>query len=354
MRIPVFDGHNDTLLHLYEKNRGKGRSFFEESDIGHIDLPRAKRGGFTGGFFAVFVPTPASDALPAEANDKEMVARFLDAEPACVPQSYALQKTMGMARLMYNLEAEAPDEIKVVRNTDELEQCLNERMLAMIFHIEGAEAIDPDLNALYVLHAAGLRSIGIVWSRPNAFGHGVPFAFPSSPDTGPGLTDAGFNLVKTCNELGILVDLSHLNEKGFWDVADLSDRPLVATHSGVHELCASSRNLTDEQMHAILDSNGVMGINFHVGFLRADGARDAETSIDEIVRHIDYAVNLMGVDHVALGSDFDGATMPNQLGDVAGLPKLIDALRANGYEEGDIRKIAGENWVRVLRETWIA
>ena len=267
---------------------------------------------------------------------------------------YALEKTLGMARLMYDLEKAAPDELKVVRKIDELEQCLAEQTLAMIFHIEGAEAIDPDLDALHVLHAAGLRSIGIVWSRPNAFGHGVPFAFPSSPDTGPGLTDAGHNLVKTCNELGILVDLSHLNEKGFWDVADLSNCPLVATHSGVHALCASSRNLTDEQMRAILDTNGVMGINFHVGFLRADGARDANTPIKEIVRHIDYAVNLMGVDHVALGSDFDGATMPDQLGDVTGLPKLIDALRANGYEEGDIRKIAGENWVRVLRETWIA
>lgn len=352
MIIPVFDGHNDTLLNLYEPGRGKGRSFFEASNIGHIDLPRAKIGGFAGGFFAVFIPTPAS-GLPADASEKEMVSQFLDAPPLTVDPSYALEKTLGMARLMFDLERAAPDEVKVVRSVDELEQCLADRTVAMIFHIEGAEAIDPNLDALHVLHAAGLRSIGIVWSRPNAFGHGVPFAFPSSPDTGPGLTDAGHNLVKTCNELGILVDLSHLNEKGFWDVADLSNRPLVATHSGVHELCNSSRNLTDEQMRAILDTNGVMGINFHVGFLREDGARDANTPINEIVRHIDYAVNLMGVDHVALGSDFDGATMPDELGDVTGLPRLIEALIQQGYTEAEVRKIAAENWVRVLKETWI-
>ncbi len=106
-------------------------------------------------------------------------------------------------------------------------------------------------------------------------------------------------------------------------------------------------------MRAILDTNGVMGINFHVGFLREDGARDPNTPMKEIVRHIDYAVNLMGVDHVALGSDFDGATMPDELGDVTGLPRLIEALLQQGYTEADVRKIAAENWVRVLKETWI-
>jgi membrane dipeptidase len=153
-------------------------------------------------------------------------------------------------------------------------QCLADGTFAMIFHIEGAEAIDPDLNALETLYQAGLRSIGIVWSRRNLFASGVPFVFPSSPDTGPGLTDAGKRLVKACNELGILIDLSHLNEKGFWDVAKLSDAPLVATHSGAHALSAASRNLTDKQLDAIRASGGMVGVNFHVGFLRADGGRN--------------------------------------------------------------------------------
>jgi membrane dipeptidase len=232
-------------------------------------------------------------------------------------------------------------------------QALADGVLAMIFHIEGAEAIDSDLKALETLYQAGLRSVGIVWSRPNIFASGVPFAFPAGPDTGPGLTDAGKRLVKACNELGILIDLSHLNEKGFWDVAQISSAPLVATHSCVHALCASTRNLTDKQLDAIRASNGIVGVNYNVPFLRADGARDAATTgVSEIVRHVDYMVEHMGIDHVALGSDFDGATMPGDLKDVAGLPKLMDALTKAGYDEAALRQIAYGNWLRILGQTW--
>jgi membrane dipeptidase len=194
--------------------------------------------------------------------------------------------------------------------------------------------------------------LGIVWSRPNAFGHGVPFNFPASPDTGPGLTEAGRTLVKTCNQLGILVDLSHLNERGFWDVAGLSDAPLAATHSGVHALSASPRNLTDRQLDAIGETGGIVGVNFHIGFLRADGRSDVETSLSEIVRHAAYVADRIGMEHVGLGSDFDGATMPHDLKDVAGLPKLLQALRNHGFGDGDVEQIAYKNWLRVLRKTW--
>src|SRR5207248_7858657 len=135
---------------------------------------------------------------------------------------------------------------------------------AAILHFEGAEAIDADLNALEVFYQAGLRSIGIVWSRPNDFAQGVPFREGTSPDTGPGLTDAGRELVRACNRLGIMLDLSHLNEQGFWDVARLSEAPLVATHSNVHAITPSTRNLTDDQLKAIKDSEGIVGLNFGV------------------------------------------------------------------------------------------
>jgi membrane dipeptidase len=205
---------------------------------------------------------------------------------------------------------------------------------------------------LYVLYQAGLRSLGIVWSRPNIFGYGVPFQFPGSPDIGPGLTPVGHDLVRVCNQLGIMIDLSHLNEPGFWDVANLSTAPLVASHSGVHALCASPRNLTDRQLDAIKESGGLVGVNFHVGFLRADGQANADTPLAEIVRHINYMVERIGIEHVALGSDFDGARMPAELGDVAGLPKLMARFREHGYDETALRKIAFENWVRVLGQTW--
>lgn len=119
---------------------------------------------------------------------------------------------------------------------DEIETARSEGAIAAVLHLEGAEAIGPDMDLLHLLYAAGLRSVGPVWSRPNAFGHGVPFNFPASPDTGPGLSEAGRALVRECDRLGILVDLSHLNEAGFWDVAATSHRPLVATHSAAHAL----------------------------------------------------------------------------------------------------------------------
>jgi membrane dipeptidase len=219
-------------------------------------------------------------------------------------------------------------------------------------HLEGAEAIDPGLEALELWYAAGLRSLGPVWSRPNAFAHGVPFAFPASPDTGPGLTTAGRRLVRRCAELGVAFDLSHLNEAGFWDVARLDEAPLLASHSGVHALCASTRNLTDRQLDAIASSGGLVGIVFAAPFLRADGADDADTPIAAIVAHVRYAADRIGVEHVALGSDFDGATMPDELGDVAGLPRLIDALRADGFAEDEVRAIAWDNWRRVLARAW--
>src|SRR5205807_1641318 len=197
-----------------------------------------------------------------------------------------------------------------------------------VLHLEGAEAIDPELEALDLWYAAGLRSIGPVWSRPNAFAHGVPFISPSSPDTGPGLSDAGRGLVRRCAELGIVIDVSHLNEAGFWDIARLELGPIVASHSAVHALCATSRNLTDHQLDAIAESGGLVGIVFACPFLRSDFADDPDTPLELIAEHARYVAERIGVEHVALGSDFDGATIPAGLADAAGMPRVLDALGA--------------------------
>jgi membrane dipeptidase len=221
-----------------------------------------------------------------------------------------------------------------------------------VLHFEGAEPIDAGLESLEHWYAAGLRSLGPVWSRPTAFGHGVPFMFPAHPDTGPGLTAAGHELVRRCAELGILVDLSHLNEAGFWDVARLDVGPLVASHSGAHALCGSSRNLTDGQLDAIANSGGLVGIVYACLFLRPDGADEADTPLDLIARHAAYVAERIGVEHVALGSDFDGATIPDELRDVAGVPKLLEALRDAGFGEDELRAIAWDNWRRILGACW--
>jgi membrane dipeptidase len=264
----------------------------------------------------------------------------------------ARRVTLEMAAILLRMSRERPDAIRVCRSVAEIAAAEAAGAVAAVLHLEGAEAIGPDLGELEVLHAAGLRSLGPVWSRPNVFGVGVPFRFPGDPDEGPGLTEAGKALVRACNELGVLVDLSHLNAAGFRDVAALSDRPLVATHSNAHALSAASRNLTDWQLDAIAATGGVVGLNYAVGFLRDDGRRRSDTALTVMIRHLDHLLERLGEGGVALGSDFDGALIPREIGDAAGLPALVGAMRQAGYGDALVERICWGNWIDVLRRTW--
>jgi membrane dipeptidase len=344
--IPVFDGHNDALTREDHAGIGGGRAG------GHLDLPRMRAGGMRGGIFALFTPSPGEDGGPTRlsAGDGGAFAKPLAAE---VPHEVAAADATAAAGRLARLEREGL--LTVARGIGDFDAAFADDGLAppvAVLHLEGAEAIDPGLEALGHWHAAGLRSLGPVWSRPNAFATGVQFAFPSSPDIGPGLTAAGRSLVGACAELGILVDLSHLNEAGFWDVAALDAGPLVASHSGAHAVAAASRNLTDAQLDAIAASDGLVGIVFAVPFLRPDFADDPETPLALIAEHARYVADRIGPRHVALGSDFDGATIPAELGDVAGLPKLIEALAAAGFDEQELADVGWRNWRRVLDAWW--
>jgi membrane dipeptidase len=346
----VFDGHNDTLLNLHLPDRGEGRSFSERSELGHIDLPRAREGGFGGGFFACYVPVPEDLGWNEESALTVTDDGYEVSDAPQIDPDYARRFADELAASLFRLESEGG--LRIVRTAGELQSCLDSGELAAILHFEGAENLGPDPGALEELYEVGLRSLGLVWSRPNAYAHGVPFRFHSSPDTGPGLSSTGKDLVRECNRLGVLIDLSHLNERGFWDVAGLSEAPLVATHSNAHALCPASRNLTDRQLDAIRDSEGMVGVNFAVGFLREDGGEVEDTPLETLVRHVDYLVERIGVDRVGFGSDFDGAKVPKAIGDVSGLPELLAALRTGSYDESTLKKLAHENWVRVLRTTW--
>ena len=350
--IPVFDGHNDTLLNLHLPDRGEGRSYFERSERGHIDLPRAREGGFGGGFFACYTPNPDDDGWTEESALTITDDGYEVSDAPRLDPSYARSFADELVAGLFKLESE--DGLRIVRTADEIERCLRDGTIAAILHFEGAENLGPDAGALEELYKTGLRSVGLVWSRTNDYAHGVPFRFPASPDTGPGLTGAGKELVRECNRLGVLIDLSHLNERGFWDVAEISEAPLVATHSNAHALCPASRNLTDRQLDAIRDSDGMVGVNFAVGFLREDGHDSEDTPLGTVVRHVDYLVERVGIEGVGFGSDFDGAKVPKEIGDVSGLPKLLAALREHGYDEADLKKLAHGNWIRMLRGTWQA
>jgi membrane dipeptidase len=348
-KIPVFDGHNDLLLRLWRAGAAADRLWLEGDGAGHLDLPRMRAGGFMGGLFAIYVPSEGDfgdiDAL--------MDAPPYDvALPDPIPAREAQPVALAMAGLLLRMERVSDGAFRVCRTVAEIEAARAAGAVAGVMHMEGAEAIGPDLDALHVWHAAGLRSLGPVWSRPTAFGHGVPFRFPGDPDTGPGLTDAGRELVRVCDELRVLIDLSHLNAAGFDEVAALSAAPLVATHSCAHAVCPSTRNLTDRQLAAIRESDGLVGLNFATCFLRPDGRRDPDVGFDTILRHLDHLIERLGEDRVGFGSDFDGAAVPAPLADVAGLPALVTALRARGYDEALLAKLCHGNWLSVLARVW--
>ena len=340
----VFDGHNDALGALQTADDPPER-FLTGLPERHIDLARARTGGLAGGLFAINAPSPSGDLKVDGSAWEESYADPVDPADASI-------FTLGAVGRAHALAAASDGAVAIVRSVEELDRARASGALAIGLHLEGAEAIGPDLAALDAWYAAGVRSLGPVWSRANAFGHGVPFRFPSSPDTGPGLTEDGRRLVARCAELGIAVDLSHLNEAGFWDVARTLDGPLIASHSGVHALCTYSRNLTDDQLDAIGSSGGLVGINFDVGSLRADGGDDAETPVAKIAEHARYVADRIGPDHVALGSDFDGATMPAELPDASRYPRVLAALEAAGFEGGELDRIASGNWRRVLAAAW--
>jgi membrane dipeptidase len=320
----ILDGHNDLALRLWLGLAPR-----------HVRLEEAADADFAGGFFALSTLADMPD-LPSEA-----------------PYAIPLPGPATAAKARADVEAQLAQleklDVTIVRTVAEI---CPDRVSAIV-HLEGAEPIEPDLSDLESWYDRGVRSIGLVWSRPNAFGEGVPFRFPSSPDCGPGLTAAGEDLVRACNRLGILVDVSHLTEAGFWDVARVTQAPIVATHSSVHELCPASRNLTDRQLDAIGESGGVVGINFAVPFVRSDGRNDpATTTVNDIVGHVNYVVSRLGVEHVAFGSDFDGADVPADVDGIASLPRLVEALRAVGHDDDSLALITHRNWLRVLGETW--
>src|SRR5579884_3423682 len=328
--IPVLDGHNDALT------RKDYARFAEGRPDGHLDLPKMRAGGIRGAIFAIFTPSRGG----------RHSTRPVSHARAAAHATAAAGRLEGLVRAGH---------LRLARAVTDLDQAASDAgPPAAVLHLEGAEAIDPGLEALELWYAAGLHSLGPVWSRANAFAYGVPFISPSSPDTGPGLTHAGRRLVRRCAELGVLVDVSHLNAAGFWDLARLELGPLVASHSAVHAISPASRNLLDEQLEEIGRSGGIVGIVFACAFLRPDCADDPDTPLALIAEHARYVAERIGVEHVGLGSDFDGTTIPAALGDASGIPRLLEEFSQIGFSDDELRAIGWENWRRVLGDWWRA
>lgn len=345
--LPFFDGHNDFLLRLMMSPGPRKETWLGTSRQGHLDLARMKESGFAGGLFAIFVP-PISGGPPPDFRKLMANPPYELPLPPLMTHDSAQPMALTMAGLLHWMERSAPSDFKVCRTASQIRSAIADETIAGVMHLEGAEAIGPDLDALYLFHDMGLRSLGPVWSRPTIFGHGVPMKFPGTPDIGSGLTGKGKDLVRLCNRLGILIDLSHMNETGFDDVAALSKAPLVATHSNAYALCASPRNLTDRQLAQIRDTGGMVGLNYATFYLRDDGKASSDMGWDPLLRHLDHLIKHLGEEHVGLGSDFDGCVVPDVMGDVTGVSSLFETLSAHGYDDALLTNLARENWLNCL------
>jgi membrane dipeptidase len=294
-----------------------------------------------GGFFALYSSESRApfDFTSFDAGDFDMPL------PERMEEGTALLAAIGQAGIAAQLQAAGY--IDICTDAQSLARSFMSDRLACVLHLEGADCIGPDLLALDALYAMGLRSLGIVWSRPTIFGEGVPFRFDTDGDTGGGLTEHGKRLVARCKELGVMIDTSHLTMKGFWDVAE-AGLPLVATHSNAFEQGHNARNLTDDQLRAVKETGGMAGLNFATVFLSDDGWRTGKAGIADCLRQLDHMIEIAGEDHVGLGSDFDGAPMPDGIAHAGELPNLVQAMGQHGYDEALIAKICNENWLTFL------
>ena len=306
----VVDLHNDIMLDVQSRKRDITR----RSPVGHSDLPRFREGGVDVQVFALFVH-------PSEADrGRQRINALLD----------AFEHLAEM-----NRSALAP-----VTSVAEIRELQGTGRLAVVLAVENASALEGDPAYVDILFRRGVRMMGLTWNNSNGLADGA------LESTHGGLTPVGLAVLRRMQDVGMVVDVSHLSEKSFWDVLAATHGPIVATHSNAAGLTPHRRNLTDDQLSAMAERGGVVGVNFVPAFL--GGA-----SLAQIVEHVTYLFSLMGAHGVALGSDFDGFTgRVNGLEDVSRLPALTAALFDRGYEPETIRKILGGNALRVFSEVW--
>ena len=323
----IVDGHCDTLLQICGTGPAQGyyggsgrRNFFEKSESGHIDLPRLKEGGVTCQVMALYI------------------------EPQYKP-ARAARRTLELLDAFYGLVDES-DDFKLATRASDITAAKAKGEVSALLSIEGGEAVEGSLSLLRSFYRLGVRAMGLTWNQRNDIADGV-----GERSSRSGLTDFGVSLVKEMERLGMLVDVSHLSESSFWALDAVAERPYIASHSNCRQLASHPRNLTDRQIEALARKGGVIGVVFAPGFV--DDNRE-NVSLSRLCDHIDHIKKVAGIDHVGLGSDFDGFTVtpgqPQVLKDVSELPRLTEELLARGYTEEEVRKVLGENWLRVYRE----
>jgi membrane dipeptidase len=347
------DSHIDTVQRVLVM----GEDLAKRWNVGHVDIPRLHEGGTNAPFFALWVPT-------------------------YFPGSEAVRRTLDLRDAMQSLFDKHKDKIEHATTAADIERIVKSGKIAAFLTVEGGHTIDDDLRVLRMYYQLGIRSMTLTHSHNNNWAD-------SSTDEPihNGLTDFGKKVVREMNRLGMIVDVSHVADKTFFDALEITTKPVMCTHSSMRALSDVPRNVTDEMLWALAKNGGVIGITFGEGFvnpkdaelLRADikvetnapllsgralddyAAEDVRTlfgtrvkvasTVEDVADHIDHAVKIAGIDHVGIGSDFDGISgPPNGLDDVSKMPALVAVLLERGYKERDVKKILGENTLRVIRE----
>lgn len=322
----VFDSHNDTMMKIIDEKTWLPIIDIRESTNLQIDIEKMKKGKFDVGYFAAY-------SSPFYGNPDRSVSR-----------------TLAIINGLYYTQKRNQDVFNIAKSSEEINKTLAGGRIAAVPAIEGAYSISNEnaeelLNQYYDL---GVRSIGFTWNYSNALGQGLHKAFGDKNGTKSpaGLTDLGIKTIERMNKLGIIIDVSHLSVESFFDVIKYTKAPIIASHSGAYRVNSHIRNLYDNQILAIGENGGVIGVVYHDEFVKTKES----ASVSYIVDHIDYIVNLIGIDHVGMGSDFDGANLPKDLKDASKLGLITDELIGRGYTEEEIEKICFKNHLRVLEE----
>jgi membrane dipeptidase len=314
----VCDSHCDTILALDRQKRSLG----ERSELGHADLPRLLEGGVTAQVFALFVE---DEYLPGE----------------------AVRRTLQMLDLFYR-EAEAnADKVLVATSAADIRRAKLEGRVAAVLGIEGGEALEGDLAALRCFYRLGVRLLTVAWNRRNALADGQ-----KESRTGGGLTTLGVEAIQEMNRLGIIVDVSHLSAAGVRDVLQVSQSPVIASHSNARALRDIPRNLSDEQVRGLASSDGLVAVTFVPFFIGLDG----QATLERLLDHVEHLLQVAGEDHVGVGSDYDGfgfggpADQFHDMPDVSHLPRLTEGLLKRDLSERVVEKVLGGNFLRVFEE----
>jgi membrane dipeptidase len=357
-RAIVIDSHDDTTQRLLFD---KTFDIAKRQKNGNVDIPRMREGGLDGLFFSIWVPSDVTGVK-------------------------AVSTANALIASVHKAVAAHPNDLMLATTAAEVRRAAAEHKIAALMGMEGGHMNNDDLGQLRKYAALGVRYLTLTHFKNNNWAD-------SSTDKPAhnGLTPFGKDVVRELNTLGLMVDISHVADKTFYDALEVTKAPVIASHSSCRAISKLARNMTDDMLRALAKNGGVVMINYHAGFLSEEfrvasekksgtvdvamaamskkcGGNEACTTMEseridheamasgelpkvtweKIVEHIDHAVKVAGADHVGLGSDFDGATMPLGMEDVSKLPKITDALIKKGYSDADIEKILGGNLLRVM------